>query len=305
MRGEIHFYSSLSALPSIRKWFPDFFGGGGVLSEGSEATHDGDRKLQKSNGLDESTEPLSILTLECVPGVPLTSLFHHNLMEPYHITMLLAAVEAIHSCRDITLEQVINSLPCSPEVMLRSHYLGKLATRFSDKQAYEGLQGGDARVAFVQKAIFDRLEKYTATSPKLAPVIHGDCWFANILLMPDNALKFIDMRGQLDGVLTTLGDPLYDYGKIAQSLLGFDTIVFGLLPVSHEYRLNLVESFTEHLRGVSLYLPPKVLTVAISLIAGVLPFYDNKTVKCGIWALAEELMEPTLPHTKQLAHAFR
>jgi hypothetical protein len=112
------------------------------------------------------------------------------------------------------------------------------------------------------------------------------------------------MRGQLGDILTTAGDPVYDYAKLAQSFLGFDTIVFNLSVVAHSYRLSLLKTFTKHLRDISPSLPPKVLTVAISLMAGVLPFYDSKRVRKGIWNLVNELLNPTLPKMKDLVEAF-
>jgi hypothetical protein len=151
MRGELHFYSSLSTLPSIQKWFPEFFGGGDIgFSEDNRGISG---RNSACGGLSMDGEiastPLSTLVLECISGVPLTSLFHHNLMEPYHIALLFTALNAIHSCPDVNLEQQLARLPSSSEVMLRSHYLDKLTLRFANKQAYGGLPGGNERLAAV------------------------------------------------------------------------------------------------------------------------------------------------------------
>jgi hypothetical protein len=50
---------------------------------------------------------------------------------------------------------------------------------------------------------------------------------SNILLTYDDNYKFIDMKGQVDNILTTNGDAYYDYGKLYQSILGFDLILHG------------------------------------------------------------------------------
>jgi hypothetical protein len=261
MRGEVYFYKSLSALPSIVKFFPEFFGS------------------------DEKS-----ITIEYLPGLPLTLVFDQYCMEAYHIDLLFKALNSIHTCCDIPIESL-------PTDILHRHYLGKLTKRFSDA-VYLDISG----VAQTQNLILQKLGEYISSSPTICPVIHGDCWFANILV--SDTIKFIDMRGQLGDILTTAGDPVYDYAKLAQSFLGFDTIVFNLSAVAHSYRVSLLKTFTKHLREISPTLPPKVLTVAISLMAGVLPFYDSKRIRKGIWNLVNELLEPTLPNMKDLIGAF-
>ena len=261
MRGEVYFYKSLSALPSIIKLFPEFFGSG----ENS-------------------------ITIEYLPGLPLTLVFDQYCMEAYHIDLIFKALNSIHTCSDIPIE----SLPAD---ILHTHYLDKLTKRFSDP-VYLDIPG----FVQTQDLILQRLEEYISTSPTICHVIHGDCWFANILV--SDTIKFIDMRGQLGNILTTAGDPVYDYAKLAQSFLGFDTIVFNLSAVAHSYRVSLLKEFTKHLRDISPILPPKVLTVAISLMAGVLPFYNSKKVRTGIWDLVKELLDPTHFKMKDLVGAF-
>jgi hypothetical protein len=261
MRGEVYFYKSLSALPSIVNFFPGFFGS------------------------DEKS-----IIIEYLPGLPLTLVFDQYCMEAYHIDLIFKALNSIHTCCDIPIDSL-------PKDILHTHYIGKLIKRFSER-VYLDISG----VAQTQNIILQRLEEYISTSPTICSVIHGDCWFANILV--SDTIKFIDMRGQLANILTTAGDPVYDYAKLAQSFLGFDTIVFNLSAVAHSYRLSLLKIFTKYLRDISPSLPPKVLTVAISLIAGVLPFYDSKIVRKRIWDLVKELLEPTHPKMKDLVGAF-
>lgn len=56
--------------------------------------------------------------------------------------------------------------------------------------------------------------------------MHGDPVFTNVLINSQGKLKFIDMRGALgDGNITIKGDVFYDYGKVYQSLLGYDLIL--------------------------------------------------------------------------------
>ena len=114
----------------------------------------------------------------------------------------------------------------------------------------------------VLRLLLARLEAY---EPTCVRVVHGDAWFANILLdegsggdndaaaigeaatvVPPSlqppeasapcALRFVDMRGCIGGELTLNGDPLYDFAKLLQSLVGFDEAVFDLPTVPPGYR---------------------------------------------------------------------
>ena len=48
-----------------------------------------------------------------------------------------------------------------------------------------------------------------------------------ILLTYDDELKFLDMKGQVNHILTTNGDIYYDFGKVYQSILGYDIVLHG------------------------------------------------------------------------------
>ena len=73
---------------------------------------------------------------------------------------------------------------------------------------------------------------------KINSIIHGDPWFSNIMIDTNSDLKFIDMKGDVAGNITTNGDAMADYAKILQSLLGFDYIVNDLDP-NENYLLPL------------------------------------------------------------------
>ena len=49
--------------------------------------------------------------------------------------------------------------------------------------------------------------------------------FSNVISLPNNQIKFVDVRGIDDGNQTCFGHPLYDYAKIYQSLIGYDEIL--------------------------------------------------------------------------------
>ncbi len=74
-------------------------------------------------------------------------------------------------------------------------------------------------------------------------IIHGDPVFTNILINKFDKIKFIDMRGKLDKV-SILGDNLYDFAKVYQSLIGYDEILLEKQDnFSREYRNKMIDIF--------------------------------------------------------------
>jgi hypothetical protein len=151
--------------------------------------------------------------------------------------------------------------------------------------------------------------------------VHGDAWFANILLEEgsgdnDNAAaiseaaatappslqpeasapctpRFVDMRGCIGGELTLNGDPLYDFAKLLQSLLGFDEAVFDLPTVPPDYRAGLLASFFLLVRARGAR-PGDVLTITLCLMAGSIPFHASRE---RLWHLVCALVESACDST--------
>lgn len=71
-------------------------------------------------------------------------------------------------------------------------------------------------------------------------MIHGDPVFTNVLINNYGKLKFIDPRGYMGTKLTIYGDPMYDWAKVYQSLIGYDFI---LNDKEHRVCSELVEIF--------------------------------------------------------------
>ena len=96
--------------------------------------------------------------------------------------------------------------------------------------------------------LHDRIESMINTyHPKVVGMIHGDCWFSNILRGP----KMIDMRGKIDmddtsNHFTLEGDMHYDYAKILQSILGLDHVVGG---IPYNVNQELLQQFIGHLNA--------------------------------------------------------
>jgi streptomycin 6-kinase len=104
---------------------------------------------------------------------------------------------------------------------VRRNYIDKLKKRFERTEDYPF---EDAAV--VQSACLEKLERYLSEDVQIVSFIHGDLWFSNMIEeFSTGTIKVVDMKGVVDGVLTTGGDRLYDYGKLYQSFLGYDSVM--------------------------------------------------------------------------------
>ena len=115
-------------------------------------------------------------------------------------------------------------------------------------------------------------------------MIHGDFWFSNIIITYNDKYKFIDMKGQVDNILTIGGDIYYDYGKLYQSILGYD-LLLNNIDFDIEYINSINDYFLMKCENIGLniiYL--KYVTKA--LIFGTFKFmHDNNESKYKIWEL--------------------
>jgi hypothetical protein len=120
----------------------------------------------------------------------------------------------------------------------------------------------------------------------ISPVIHGDFWFSNIILTYEDTYKLVDMKGIIDGVLTLNGDIYYDYGKLYQSILGYDLILNDC---------DITESTAEYIKSMKSYFLKKcdakglnikfLECVTKGLVCGTLPFISHLSndIKNNIW----------------------
>jgi hypothetical protein len=90
--------------------------------------------------------------------------------------------------------------------------------------------------------IVSQLRKYENDQGGKMTVIHGDPVLTNILFNQTDDVKFIDMRGNQGNMLSILGDHMYDWAKLYQSLIGYDEIVDDV-KVDEKYKLGLIMHF--------------------------------------------------------------
>jgi hypothetical protein len=211
------------------------------------------------------------IKLEYISGIPLFYLYKNKLLTNKHIDDLFEILSNFHSYKntnlEITKENVLNN------------YVEKLKKRFNVID-YPFINSEK-----VFKDIIDGIQENY--SPIISNMIHGDFWFSNIILAYDDKYKIIDMKGQVDNILTINGDIYYDYGKLYQSILGYD-LLLNNLEIDTEYINKMKKYFIEKCENLNLNLL-YLKYVTKSLIFGTFHFMneDDKS-KEKIWNLIDK-----------------
>jgi len=210
------------------------------------------------------------IIVEHVNGIPLYFLYANETLTTDILDKCFSVLEILHSqCSDIQIS----------EEKVKQNYFEKIRQRYN-KNDYPF-----ANADTVFDDLLVNLER--VYEPKVVSVIHGDFWFSNILLTYEDEIKCIDMKGQVYGELTLNGDMYYDYGKMYQSILGYD-LVLNEKTVCPEYKMRMCEYFLGKCRGLGLNIE-YLRWVTKSLIFGTFHFFDEKVNKKRIWDWFVEL----------------
>jgi len=191
LQGQSNYYNFISKYtPSIQHLFPKCY-----------------ENTMKDNNI--------CLELEYIKGVPGSYLWCHNIFSKNEWKLCLNAFTEIHSIK-------------SNEPILYEEIFDGYITKITKRQEQ-----------YAQFTKFDKDFKLWNLLKKNIPkkeyteivCIHGDAWLGNVIF-PMNSkgqnIKFIDMKGELNGKLNIFGDKNYDYAKLITSLLGMDSIVYNL-----------------------------------------------------------------------------
>jgi capsule biosynthesis phosphatase len=229
-KGELFFYENINLLSeTVQKYFVGYYG----------------YKI-----LNESIE----LNIAKIDGIPISYLYINKTYSLKLFDKLLYSLKEIHSI------QLDNKLDVSD---YENNYILKLKKRFEDKEIYN-FDGADK----IYDELINSLEDYNSRiKNNICSVIHGDFWFSNILISYKDEYKFIDMKGLVNERETLSGDKIYDYAKILQSLIGFDSILY-----DKEIDLEYNKIFIEYFKKWILENDKDVLFEDIELICKVLIF---------------------------------
>ena len=152
----------------------------------------------------------------------------------------------------------------------------KLKKRFNefDYSIFDGYE-------IIYNELITKLDYYEKNNMGFIGVIHGDPVFTNIIINKYGKIKFIDMRGKINDNLTIFGDELYDWGKIYQSLIGYDEIL-DCRTINSVYTENLIKIFKDkiiNIYGNDYFEHIKIITK--SLLFSLIPLHNND--KCQMY----------------------
>lgn len=212
--------------------------------------------------LDVTTDKL---ILERVRGINLSYLYTNNGLTNTQFQSLLTALSRLHD-RTAGMEKEFD-------------FKSKILERYKNYD-YSPFVG--------HKRVLDKIIDFLSNfKPTKISVIHGDPVFTNVLIDNTNNIKFIDMRGKDNGLLTIYGSPMYDVAKVYQSLIGYDFI---LNNVTMNVDTKLVNDLLVWARERYGYTEQEIKSFTAGLYFSLIPLHDDE--KCQqYYQLARELID--------------
>jgi len=210
------------------------------------------------------------MKIDYINGIPLYFLYTNKTLTTPIIDKLFNILNEMH-----TSDYPINI----NKNLIKQNYFDKIKERFN----INDYNFDDANLIFNE--ILENLEKNY--DPKIVSVIHGDFWFSNILLTYTDEYKFIDMKGQVFNELTLNGDCYYDYGKLYQSIIGYD-IILNNKELDQDYVNQMKEYYLRKCKEINLNIE-YLRWVTKCLIFGTFPFMNNNVPKDKVWELLKSI----------------
>jgi len=166
--------------------------------------------------------------IEKIHGVSVSDMYTSEILTEQVLTCVMKSIQRIQNTK---LDDDIN---------IYTNYIDKINMRW-EKYDYSRFNNS--------KLLYDELIKsladYEKTNSGQKKVIHGDPVFTNIIINNYDKIKFIDMRGKVGDKLTIMGDWLYDWAKLYQSLIGYDSILLSK-PINYKYQIKMIECFKSY-----------------------------------------------------------
>lgn len=177
----------------------------------------------------------------------------------------------------------IHEAPCDETfpIDVGELYIPKMARRYQEHfETYSQFED--------TQEIFDSIVSYFESSTlRHICVMHGDPVFSNIMINTFGKFKFIDMRGMVGDVATLRGDMYYDYGKLYQSIIGYDYIL-------NDYDINFgfvskaSAIFEAEVGDAAVMRHVKMITAC--LIFSMIPLHDSHTRRARYMGLIGQLL---------------
>lgn len=183
--------------------------------------------------LDYDSEEWSWYSISRVYGSTLSELYlNQSFTEP----LLIQLLETLLIFHQYHLELV------ESQSFIYCNYKDKVLKRYKQHQQFYQMNcpsNIDLDGLLIQ--LTEGLEKYESDKRAKCGIIIGDPVFSNVFLS-NNQILFIDMRGEQGNMITIYGDIFYDYAKVLQSLVGYDSIMHNCY-LSPEYQQRMIDCF--------------------------------------------------------------
>lgn len=168
--------------------------------------------------------------IEKINGMVVTNLY---CMELLTVEQLKKIMNTLKSIQDYESYDTMN-------ISIYGNYCNKLKKRYNE---YDYSKFDNSEIVY--RYLYDELKIYENNMIGKKTIIHGDPVFSNIIVDCNNMIRFIDMRGKIENEYTIYGDWLYDWGKMYQSLCGYDSIMI-CRNVSTNYSKLLKNEFKKY-----------------------------------------------------------
>ena len=254
LSGEIFYYKNIPC--EIKDLFPVFFS-------------------EEENTSDNSAS----FEIEKIEGITVSQLFVSELLKENTLRHIFESINRIQKCSIKSINDGINGIN---GINIYANYSTKVRHRYNNNRSIYNEFTESNRIF---NDLISFLDDYEIDNMGEISVIHGDAVFTNILINKYDKIKFIDMRGKLDETLSILGDVHYDWAKIYQSLVGYDSILLGCNNLSNNYKLEMINVFREwYITTYSLKRFNWLKIITKSLIFSLIPIhYPENREKCNMY----------------------
>lgn len=202
-------------------------------------------------------------TIEKIEGITVSILYVSKLLTKNNFYHIMNSINRLHN---IDISKIDN-------IDIYANYVKKMKIRYSNYD-YSIFPNYDK----IYNKLIHKLEEYQNNDMGRKSIIHGDTVMTNILINNYDKIKFIDMRGKIDNKLSLVGDELYDWAKLYQSIQGYDNILLDK-EIDLEYQNEIKKVFNDYI--INLYSKEKldyIKLITNSLLFSLIPLHNNE--KC-------------------------
>lgn len=200
--------------------------------------------------------------MEKIGGVTMSYLYATEAMSAKMLMNYLETIELIH-----------NSEICHTSIDIYANYSSKIKKRYS-MYDYSGFPNAN----IIYSNLITYFDDYEKNNLGCMSVCHGDPVFSNCIINEYGQFKLIDMRGISGEKETIFGDKWYDYGKVYQSIIGYDEILLDK-SLSIDYKTNMIQTFNNFIQSKYADKIPNILEIikmiSNSLLFTLIPLHNN------------------------------